>query len=95
LRRRRIWVWTENRNITGEEDDLKKANDRRSADRGYGGASTWNQFTTNNIPAANVGETLFLGFVNPAANNSNRFGMIDDVTLEVTAAKRGTVFYIR
>jgi hypothetical protein len=48
-------------------------------------------FTVNNIsvPAANIGEALFLRFVSNAS--LNEYAAIDDVTLEVTTAPSGTL----
>jgi hypothetical protein len=47
------------------------------------------QFTTNNIPAANIGEKLLLRFEPDA--DLGEYAAIDDVTLEVTATPRGTL----
>jgi hypothetical protein len=53
-------------------------------------SGAFTQFTTNNIPAANIGETLLLRF-EPNAD-LGEFAAIDDVTLEFTKAPpRGTL----
>ena len=46
-------------------------------------AGAFDAFTANNIPAANIGETLFLRFETNASQN--RYAAVDDITLEVTA----------
>jgi MYXO-CTERM domain-containing protein len=48
--------------------------------------SVWNEFIANNIAVAapNIGEILFLRFVNNSGNGTNRFSGLDDVTLTVS-----------
>lgn len=55
--------------------------------------TSWQSYTANNIAAANIGETLFLRF-QASPLDVNEFSAIDDVTLEVTAAPRGTLISI-
>jgi fibronectin-binding autotransporter adhesin len=49
--------------------------------------SVWNEFIANNIAVAapNIGEILFLRFVNNSGNNTNKFSGLDDVTLTVSS----------
>jgi MYXO-CTERM domain-containing protein len=48
--------------------------------------SVWNEFIANNIAVAapNIGEILFLRFVNNSGNSTNKFSGLDDVTLTVS-----------
>ena len=48
--------------------------------------SVWNAFIANNIAVAapNIGEILFLRFVNNSGNGTNKFSGLDDVTLTVS-----------
>ena len=55
-------------------------------------SGAFTQFTTNNIPAANIGETLVLRFEPNAV--VGEYAAIDDVTLAVTPPPRGTLISI-
>jgi hypothetical protein len=48
--------------------------------------SVWNEFIANNIAVAapNIGEILFLRFVNNSGNDTSKFSGLDDVTLTVS-----------